>query len=687
MQLFDFYIGFPNPLSPVLIPNPDNWQALELELSFENDSPQAVLNAKNLVWKGAQAAIMNQYLQGGLNLTTNGIFEGIPLTIYACNTSELVFNGIIDLTDTETKFTCDIVSCKITDYQIDLVKQLMNQISFGFLATSAADGGCGAGNPGYINPSPNSSSNPTGDYLVIPYQRNDIPDYEQLLMLCLSMYQVWTMGEDAEDCIEEMIATVLDIEFPPLNLIFIALQLIAYSLLLIFLLIVMYDLLKTALNCLVSPVLTKFGMYAQTLMQRACDYFGLGFQSTILINHPDYSKLVIMPTKSGWVSNKTFTQALGILGSASNLMEYDDLYNLNHGGNAYGYYDGTCADFIASMEQVFNAKAKIILNTLGQPILHFERWDYNYNLATYTLPNISDQTPFNSSVGPFNLLGGSKSAFSTNASELFANYSLKYNIDTSDVNTLNEYDGTSCYCTTSALQVTTGLRKNVTLRGLKEINFEFAQATRKDSETSFEKFFAGAYAVILTICDIATLGAFSSTFNPIPSSFNLVGHMVLSNNLTGAPKMFIAGPSQTYRPISLSNWNSYVFTGITVDPNNKQIMSAAKLMKRFHFSNLPLSAYPGTPYSTQPAGTIYYNQWIKYKNQTTNFCCADFNLVKSNNIITTFDGQQARVDTMKYNPFKGMANLDYRVNKQFTKNLQSCFVVDGVTKTSNINNL
>ncbi len=686
MNTYDFYVGYPNPLAPVLIPNPDNWQALELELSFEAEDPQAVLNAKKLVWKGAQAAIMNKYMQGGLNLTSNGIYEGIPLTIYACQTSELIFDGIIDLTDPDTKFACDIVQCKITDYRIDMVKQLFSEISFGFMATSAADGGVGAGNPGYINPKPQFLG---GDYVVIPYQRNDIPDYEQLLMLCLSMYQIYQMADDCVDAYYNAIALLLDAAdvIDPIQIALAIIEIAAYSALIIALGLVMVALIKAALNCLVSPVLSKFGMYAQTLMQRACDYFGLQFQSSILLSHPDYSRMVIMPTKTGWTTNKTFLQSLGILGTATGLMEYDDLYNHQHGGDAYGYPDQTCAQFFAEMEDIFNAKAKIIINSLGQPVLHFERWDYNYNLASYTAQNMSDQVPFNSAVSPFNLLGGSKSAFATNASMLTANYVVKYALDASEENTYNEYEGTSCYCTTSPINITTGLRYNVTLRGITEKNLAYAQATRKNVETAFEKFFATAYTILVVVADVGTLGAFSSSFPLNPASFNLVGHMLLTSNTTGVPKIFIAGPPQSYAPISLSNWHGRNFTGVTVDPNNKQILGAAKLMKRFHFSNLPLAKTPGPPYTPQPINTPCFNQWIMYQDQLTEFCCADYQKVKANNIITTFDGQPARVDSLKWRVFTGQARLDYRINKQYTKNLKTSFVVDGVTTTSNISNL
>ena|ERR1035437_8689160 len=170
----EFWVGNP----PQLVGAPDNWQSLELEISFDNNSPEATLNASQLVWKGAEAKLMNDWFNKGL-LGGVGIFEGIPLQIKICDPSQVIFNGIIDLTDPSTIFNCDIVKCKIRDKRMDMISQLFDSISFAYLATPVNNGGGGIITPKIIPEG--------GDYVAIPYQHNDIPDYIQVFSLALAI--------------------------------------------------------------------------------------------------------------------------------------------------------------------------------------------------------------------------------------------------------------------------------------------------------------------------------------------------------------------------------------------------------------------------------------------------------------------------------------------------------------------
>lgn len=697
MQSFLFYIG--NPLQQV--PEPDNWQALELELSFENNSPDAVLNSTKLIWKASNAELMNAWVSGGLSGDV-GIFEGIPLVIKMCDTQEIVFDGIIDLTDVETKFTCDIVQCRIRDKRMDMVSQLMDSVSFAYLSTPTTSGGP---TTQIINPAPIQNG---GDYVVIPYQLNNVPDYIQLITLCIVIFTIQDKIESAINVINGLVdGTTL--AFSTLGYggaILGMLEIVFYVIYLIALVLIMYELLKAAFQCIVSPVFSKFGMYAKTLMEKACSYFNLQFSSTILQQAP-FDRLVIMPQKSSWANNDSFISTLfgQFVGNVTKRIEYDDFYNWQHNGSssgnfkdlaAYGYYDGTCGDFIRAMEEVFNAKAKIIMNSNGQPVLHFERWDFQYNLATYTLPNISDQTPFNSN-GLFNNSGYSQSAFGTNAHELPANYMVRYSVDTNDFNTLGVYEGTSCYCTTRPNTMIAV--QNVLLQNLVERNLGFSQALRKDQQTMAEQMLgpiwsagAGMFNAIGFIVNgvISIYNALANLFNftplsyvqlmPLNPPFAAVGHMLMSNHVTGVPKMFIAttndGTGQSY-----TNYFDYAgrnMTGVLIDPNNRDIIGAKVLMKNFHFSSLPLTIVPPAPYNQPyPAGAVYFNQYLNFNNQQAPLCCEDYSVIKNNNIISTVDGKQGRMYSTKWNPHKGLGNLDYGIRFQYTNNLKTSFVIDG----------
>lgn len=699
MQSLEFYIpqtpGTTTPL--VQCPPPFNWQELMLELSFENQSPAAIINATKLIWKSENAHFMNAWLQTGLVSGGVGIFEGIPLQIKVCQTQQIVFDGIIDLTDSETKWTCDNVEVKIRDKRMDMVSQLMDSISYCFLATPTSQGG-----GGLITPS---------DYVVIPYQRNNVPDYTEFFITGLAIYNIAEKTYDVIDKLGGLIAgaTAATASISIGAMILAVVEILFYIAYIALMILVIFAMMKAAFNYLVSPVLTKFGMYAGTLMQKACDYFNIGFEcsfkSTIL------DRLVIIPQKQAWINNQSFTRTLyqGIVGGGTynNRMEYDDLFNLQNGGMAYGYWDGTCADFIRAMADVFNAKAKIIIDSFGKPVLHFERWDYIYNQSNYTLPNISDQTPFNSA-GLFNSNGFSQSAFRTNASEIPANYMVKYALDDSDRNTYNYYDGTMCYCTTSPIN--SNELKNVTLQNLVEKNLRFAQAFRKDKLTTTEEALIPVWqaAAAITNSLISVISGFDSVINTVtsflPSSANtnlptiangglqympsmptfaMTGHLMLSGDTTGVPKMFMAGPTITFN--NFFDFQSHQTTGVEIDANNKNIIGARYLLKNFHFSNLGKTVVPPAPYNVPyVAGADYFNQWIIYENQEVPLCCEEWQLIYNNNYIKTFNGKFARMDSSKWNAFKGISRMDYRINDKFTDNLKTSFVVDGALTLSQL---
>ena len=746
MQNLEFYIT-PTLTGPqVLIPQPDNWRDLQLELSYENNAPETVLNATKLIFKGGNAAIMDNWLKSGIT-GGPGIFVGIPLQIKVCNTLDVVFDGIIDLTDPDTKFTCDIVQVKIRDWRVDMVTEEMSSVTYAYLATPQTYGGAGVIKPeaDYLG----------GDYVVVPYQRNDIPDMTEFFSMGLSIYSLGSMLKNAIETIAGLItglATAAAAGAGVLSTAAVALdatEIVFDIIYIVVLLLAIIDLVEAMFHYLISPVYTKLGMYARVLIQKACDYFGIGFSSSIL-NDPSspYYQTVIMPQKQAWVTNQSLARelmtGLSMGGTVQQRMEYDDLYNLHNNGTtgsgeqslaAYGYYDGTPSDLIASLEKVFNAKAKIIADpATGLPVLHFERWDYQYNTPLFTMTNISDQAPFNSH-GPFNNTGESRSAFGTNAAELQASYFIKYAMDDSDLNTYNYYEGTSCMATTQLTPTSwyyttplygvalAGSTYPVLLKNLADIEFEFAQAYRKDKLTAVEEIFGDMLSALAPIINpfVLVINKIKNTVNHIlPKSlhtnmisyvnpnaaFTQTGQMLLSQDTTGQPKILIVDNTLTTYSQLLSDSSSRSFQGNNINPVNKGLLGARYLMRNYHWSSLPISTVPtqvynyNVPISTggfvtfpvswtinlsnsigsitqYPApGSNYFNQWLTYKDQLVPICCGDFQLVQNNNCIKTVDVTTAKVDSIKWNVFKGLANIDYREQKIYSSNMQVTFIVD-----------
>ncbi len=658
MQKLDFYI------SGKLSPPPDNWQALTVELSFENESPEGVLNATLLIWKGENAGVMNQWFQGGLNGFGYGIFEGIPLTIKICDTQEVLFNGIIDLTDSETKFNCDIVKCRIRDKRMDMITQLFDSISFAYLATPVSDGGAGI-----INPTTIANG---GDYFPIPYQRNNIPDGLETMIAFLSVYETIEMFQKT---IKEIIALV-DAAVGATAAIGLGaivatiIELLAWISELIVMIFVLVRLITQLMHEMIGPIpsFKKLGMKVITACERACQYFGLQFSSSIFTGA--YADLVFMPTKLAWEDNRKLSNIITTFFSQLNApsytrMNYDDEYNLSKGGSAYGFPDNTVGQFFRMLEDVFCAKMKIIFNSANQPVLHFERWNYQYKLSPYQLPNISDQAPF-------------PQGFGTNASELASNYLIKWATDDSDLNTINTFEGTSCYAQLQPLSVS--VLQNVVLKNLTEIEFAFSQGLVKTRLQITEHIFNALWNLMVAIPN-AVIGAINTIINIInkvlkflgagsiptipalptnPLSTRL-GNLLLSNDITNQPKLMLCK----------SNGDLYANNHTSSDP-----LSAKVLFKNFHYSKLALTV--------DQSGNTYTNQYWTYDNQEIPMCCADYDAIKNNNYIRTFDGQIAKVTSIKWNVFHGKARIDYRINKPFTNNLQVSYMIDGAKSTKSL---
>ena len=685
MQTLDFYIN------GNLVGQPLNWQQLEIELSFEGNSPDAVLSTAKLQWVGQEAFIINQWMQQGLTGGPGSIFIGIPLVIKLCATQDIVFSGIIDLTDPEAQWSCDKVQCRIVNYQIDLFNDLVDSITWAYLAATPSNGGPPVG-PWTINPNT--------DFVAVRYQRNDVPDAASLMQDALMCYSIYTQIQAIVTACSNIVGAIT--ASVSLAIGWVIATIIFEALLIVLLILLILAEFNAILHTLIPPVRHKLCMYVTDLFEKCCAYFNFGFKSSILTSAP-FENLIQMDVKQAWPTNLTTMQALLPGTSANqNQLQYDDVDNYSSTGMAYGYPDGTPGDFIRRMEDVFNAKAKIIINSSGNPEMHFERWDYQYDIAQYTAPNINSQAPFAANV-PLSKYN----PFTTNAADVPANYMVDWQIDTQDVNTLNNYQGTSVYCTTTVNNLQTN--QDSKLVNLVEKNLSFAMASRKNQLTLPERVITDFMNAIVSIPNavISAVNSIISVLNDLPGvnitpiqtlSFtafnNSIGCMLLSSDMTGVSKLFLGVPNGSYNG----------FNVVDIDQNNRGAnessnidglqsgsssasqlpnLAAYSLMQYFHYSSLPLTVTP--PYYsfvsanyTAP-NTPIYNQWIIFDNQKIPLCCTDYELIKNNNYINLYDGQIARVNSLKYNPFEASGKIDYMVRSQYASDLTASFVIDGVT--------
>ena len=89
-------------------------------------------------------------------------------------------------------------------------------------------------------------------------------------------------------------------------------------------------------------------------------------------------------------------------------------------------------------------------------------------------------------------------------------------------------------------------------------------------------------------------------------------------------------------------------------------LGAEYLWRNFHYINSPV------PLDDNTEG----NQWITYKGIETGFTCEDFAQIKQQgHNYVKYKGQDAKLDSLKFNPFNCTAIMDIRIQKKWTCNL------------------
>lgn len=580
------------------VPNsePDNWPALEFEASWENDKPSASLKTNNFEFSAARAKIINNWIAAGMN-GGPGIMEGIPYNMKGC-TNSILFQGVLMGNHESAEFECDSVRLPLRETaKIDFVNDTAAGFSFAYLLSI-----------GVITPA---------DYIKIPYVVSVIPDYTQIMMLSIS---VFVMAKETIETVKEIAYLVTEAAgvFTTVPGI---IKIAIYLVYLAALIVALIKLVQALIDNIIQPPKYKYGMKVKTLMQKACQFLGIGFSSNLLTNS-QYKDAVIIPRK--------FT--------IPGLRNKDDALS----PTAYGYFEGTFMDLILGCNEVWNAEVRVFGG-----IMHYER-RRTFNLQSgFIFKKTSDDR---------------WQKYKTNASELNSNYMVIWTLDNQELNTYDDYAGTSCQCVTTAIAINDP--KNLLLRNLRERTIPFALCKRKESLTVVEQLLNDVINAIAGVANAIT-SVINAILNLVNSSFqipqlptnvlnNRIGWLKLSSDFTGVPKFGIFDSN-----------NKLI-------PDNKTLTAAVTLMTGN--SLLPAPFNVGFHYIELPKRGA---QCKIYTNKEEAFCCDDFLLLLNNNLGKTSDGKDARCASILWKASQDYATVEYRVFEDYTLNLHETFVIDG----------
>lgn len=600
--------------------DPANHKQFVIDLNFDSDDPDAKISSTNSWrWVNERAAQLNAKKDAGLTGGT-GVTEGVPLDIILTyGTESYTIKQFLDLR-TATFSDNDVECNAVLRAKNDFLDQVSDKATMQYIHEQTP----------YL---------PKSAFINMPYVINSIPDYKEAFVAGLS---VFVISQQLQKTVSDISAAIGETA-NPLQ----AATIIRVALLVVYatvLLIALIKLIKDLIDLLIQPVKYHACCLVKTQLEAACNFLGLKFKSTIF-EDPYWSRLCIMPAK---LQNPESAENEKLLG----FLTPDDTVQV-------GYYDGTPGDLFRAMKVFF--KAKII--TDGEYVI-FERRDYTTSSPAYIIPDVYQ---------PF---------YKLNTDELKSNILVEFQTDAAlDKNTIQPFEGNLCQIITSAKTV---INKDCNLiQGYEPSSIPFARAARKEELNQIEEIVSGlltvisvilgtlikivntAISIINTITDfidkigkvLNLIGVNVSinipTINPIPAPKlekilnDRIGMLMLETDFFQVPKIFIFQEGSTDR---LNK----------IDPLNSTMVNATYLWNNFHYvdSFVPTASKPNA------------NQWIRKKIERVPFTWEDFLKVKNNNRIFDAQGNVAKIESLRWNVYEQLADIEYRVNILYTKNLQ-----------------
>lgn len=596
---------------------PFNLKELTIDLNFDKGDPDASqLSFSNVRFTEEAAegvfAIIESF----------GFFEGAPYEVTVSNQSYTkTFQMYIDTTEDHSIQCHDIVFTLKSRGSLDWFNEVIDSFGPEFLYKHTA-------------------LLPAAYFKPVPYVLSTVPNYQQAVIAAIAgSYMVNTLA----DQVGKISSAVTQLLNPfGVDELIKAISIIVYF---IILMIAYVKLVLDLYSLLIQPVKYHFGMYFKDTFTVICQHLGFNFKSSMFAPGGKYEKLFLLPRKHHNPKDAQDDRILGFLSPTSSAAE--------------GYYKGTAGDWFRANMAMFNAKVVIE----GQYLV-FERRDYNNSSATYIIPALKTN------------------GYRLNTAELISNYIIDFATDVTEKNTIDNFEGNVCQATTTL--ITTQNADLRLLKNSKRVSLPWSLATRKTDLEVPEKILSafltamggiisaasfvinGVIQVANTIIDVINqidniLSFFGINVNiNIPSipAFNppnlgqiindRIGMLLLETDIMSVDKVFIfdenpSNPRESNIPV-----------------NNRTLLSARALWDEFH------SIESFVPTTSNPNG----NQWKTYNLENVEFCLEDLSKVEDNNLIFDSAGNIAKIESLSFNVWTGLASMRYRVNELYSNNLK-----------------
>jgi hypothetical protein len=372
-----------------LINPPMNHAEAEVEFSFENDSPSASLSVNQFEFVRENVTKIKNWIDGGLDGTTPGLMEGMPLEIILNCEKEgnlKLFQGYLNLSAEQAGYYCDQYSIPFFETGgIDWLRDAADSFSFAYLYSI-----------GVIQQS---------DFVKVFYVINHPIDAAEIAMLAVTTYLIVKETIEAISMLAQAIAAFISDGFDTASAALRGAALIliraVYAAAII---IALISLLKQIINALFPVPRYYYGMRLRTLFERACQHLNLKFSSSILSG--EYKNLVLLPAK------------------------FEPGKNITQSSKDTGFPEKTFGQLITDATDLFNAKVRVINGTL-----YLERRDFFQQSSGVIIPDTEKLQKL------------------TNASQMPATIFLSFQADDSDPNTRTQQTGTLLQATSAPVNV------------------------------------------------------------------------------------------------------------------------------------------------------------------------------------------------------------------------------------------
>jgi hypothetical protein len=608
-------------LNNQLINPPNNWRELMLEINDDKDAVETkqTISITDFDFSLENSKIIHKFVTDGL-ISGVGIFEGLPFRIEndGINGNTIIFDGYLNLPESG-EFTDKVVTTTraVQNYSLDWLNDVADGFSF---ETLYKDGDI-----------------TKDDIIKVPYIISAIPDY---IASAVSVVGIYVIAKEVKDAIQKIIDFIPQM---PLFYVFSSyIRLILYIVFLILLIIALIKMIKQLMNLLLQPVKYHSAMKVSTLLERGASKLGLTLYAPDFQSGGNFENAVIIPEKYYVPENK----------KNKNFHGYTDPNEVPD-----GFYKGTFADLIRDVKPLINGKVRINGNQLN-----LVRTDVQLGNPLYTMPDIE------------------QFKYRYNADEFKSNTYITFKTDMSDNNTLHYFTGTSFQVQFRPKVIINN--KMVLMKGLNEVRFNMALGKEKTKltlvEDLFDTFTKGIGAVLgvlvkATNAIIKVLNVVINAVNKVLKALAFIGIKV-KFQLPNIPLFNPPNFSDTFtnRIGMLALQNDYfndkkiVLLDIKNEPKKTKVhasnsirMTAKFIYNNYYFVNdfIPTTEIPNG------------NQFIKKIFQNVPFTIADYLKVKKNLYIFANNGLTCKIDSLKFNPFKQIAEISLRIPQLYTTNL------------------